>query len=196
MKSFDLINRRTHLYLSFFLFPWLFMYGFSSLLISHHSWVRSGQEPVWSELFNKPYDISVPQDQDVREIGQKILSDNDFHDAFWADRPNPNRININQFSFWTSNRLTYFVNEKRLLAEHQAFGWDQVVLRLHFRGGFQQSSLLDTLWGLIVDLVCLSIMVWITTGLIMWWKIRKTRLWGVIAIAGGFLSCILLIWGM
>ncbi len=189
MLKFDLINRRTHLYLGFVLLPWFFVYGFSSLMICHISWFQSGP-PEWTVLFDKEYENPIKDGEDIRETGKRILEEHGFRGAFWASRPNKNRINMSQFSFWRVNRLTYFVDEKRLLGERKFNTWDQTILGLHFRGGFIQPTFLDYLWGIIVDLVCIAMILWMVSGIIMWWKIRNTRLWGSIAIAGGFISFI------
>ena len=56
---------------------------------------------------------------------------------------------------------------------------------MHARGGFEQDTLLDDAWGVTVDMVCVAIMLWIATGLYMWWHQPGTRGWGWIALAGG-----------
>jgi len=76
MKSFDQINRRTHLYLGLFLTPWLLMYGVSSVLISHHSWFRSAQPPAWQPVFEREYHRPVPDQTDLRDVAQAIRDQN------------------------------------------------------------------------------------------------------------------------
>jgi hypothetical protein len=62
------------------------------------------------------------------------------------------------------------------------------------RGGFEQESLLNDAWGVVVDLVCLGFLVWVGTGLYMWWQLQPTRLWGGLALGGGFLAFVLFLW--
>jgi len=38
-----------------------------------------------------------------------------------------------------------------------------------------------------VDLVCLGFIVWIATGIYMWWQLRRTRSWGFLALGSGVL---------
>lgn len=194
MKRFDLINRRAHLYLGLFLLPWLTMYGVSSFLISHHAWFRSDQPPNWQPVFERPYQRPAPADADLREVAHEILKDCQMEGAFWAQRPKADEIRINRFRFWDETRLIYSVKEKRLRAERQLIRWDQVVLRMHFRGGFQQPTFLDDLWAILVDVVCLGIVAWIGTGLVMWWRLARLRLAGALAVMGGVLSFLFFVW--
>ena len=194
MKSFDQINRRTHLYLGLFLTPWLLMYGVSSFLISHHSWFRSAQPPAWQPVFEREYHRPVPDQTDLRDVAQAILKDCNLEGAFWVQRPKPDEIRINRFRFWNETRLTYLLKDRRLRAERQQLRWDQVVVRMHFRGGFQQPTLRDDLWAVLVDVACAGILVWIASGLLMWWRLARLRVWGAIAVGGGILSFLLLVW--
>lgn len=54
--------------------------------------------------------------------------------------------------------------------------------RLHLSRGFSPHWNLKTLWGLMVDMMFLSMVFWGISGLFMWWQIKRTRLLG-----GGFI---------
>jgi hypothetical protein len=194
MKSFDLFNRRTHLYLGLFLLPWMVMYGFSSFMISHHAWFRSEQQPPWQPAFERSYERPVPQGADLRQVAKEILNDCRLEGAFWAQQPKPGEIRINRFSFWDETRLTYSIKERRLRAERQQLRWDQVILRMHFRGGFQQPTFLNDLWAVLVDVVCVAILIWIGSGLIMWWRLARLRVSGGLTALAGLVSFLLFIW--
>jgi len=70
----------------------------------------------------------------------------------------------------------------------------QFVMRMHFRGGYGQPTFWDKFWGFLVDLACVTIIIWIASGLIMWWRLPRLRAWGAIALGSGILSFLLLIW--
>jgi len=101
---------------------------------------------------------------------------------------------IDRFSFWGSTRLAYSVKEQKIKAEHQRMKWPQAVMRMHFRGGYEQPSFWNKFWGVVVDTACVGILVWVASGLIMWWRLPGVRAWGAVAVGGGFLSFLLLIW--
>jgi hypothetical protein len=72
----------------------------------------------------------------------------------------------------------------------------QAVVRMHFRGGYGQPTFWDKSWGFLVDLACVGIIVWVASGLIMWWRLPRLRAWGAVAVGGGALSFLLLIWAL
>ena len=196
MMTFDRFNRRTHLYLGLFLVPWILMYGASSFIISHRSWFQSNEPPRWDLLFEREYRHAIDDQKPLRAVAAEILRDLNMEGAFWTQRPTPDELRIDRFGFWGSTRLTYLVKEHKLKAEHQRMAWDQALPRMHFRGGFAQSRFWDTFWAVTVDLACLGILLWIASGLIMWWRLAPVRVWGAVALGGGLLSFLLLIWSL
>jgi len=182
------------LYLGLFVMPWLMMYGVSSLMISHQDWFRSDQPERWQPLFEREYRRQVPDQADLRVLAQEILKDCNLEGAFWVQRSKPEEIHINRFKFRNEVRIIYSIKDQMLRAEEQHFKWNRVVLRMHFRGGFEQPTLFDALWAILVDVACLGILIWIGSGILMWWRLARLRLWGAIALSGGLLSFLLLIW--
>jgi hypothetical protein len=197
--NFDKLNRRTHLYLGLFLMPWLLMYGASSFIIIHQSWF-GGKNPLAPEpLFERPYSRPVTahgpnNGPELRAAAQEVLKDCNLEGAFWVDQPDSNTLHIARFSFRDSISLTYSMKDQKLKAERQPMRPSQVAVRLHFRGGYLQPDLGNKLWGLMVDLVCVGILGWVASGLIMWWRLPRLRAWGTMAVGGGIVSFLLLVW--
>lgn len=204
MTTFDRINRRAHLYLGLVLLPWVVMYGVSSFVISHHaSWFKTDKPPVWEPVFERPYQKAVPDQannsndanrEQLRAVATEILRENDLEGAFYSERPNAGEVRIMRNTFFDQTRLTYSIKDQKLKAERQTLNWDQVVLRMHFRNGHNQPLFLNKLWAFTVDLTCLTMLLWVASGLIMWWRLSKVRLWGALALGGGIASFLLLMW--
>jgi len=194
MATFDKINRRTHLYLGLVLMPWLLMYGLSSFIIIHQAWFGLDKPPQWEPLYEKEYHRPISNEADLRATVQQILRDCNLEGAFWTDKPNPDTLNIDRFSFWNSTRLTYSIKDQKLKVERQRMKVPQGVIRMHFRGGYLQPTFWDKFWGLLVDTACIGIIIWIVSGLVMWWRLPRLRSWGAIAVGGGLLSFLLLVW--
>ncbi|MCP5114236.1 MAG: hypothetical protein GY953_25685, partial [bacterium] len=153
--TFNLINRRAHLYLAMFFLPWFFMYGISSIPFSHNQYFNDLYDdgvPQWTTLVDKPFQIEVADDADLDEIGAKIVAGSGFEGAFGTYRSGPDKINVYMFDFWTAKRLTYYVEEGRLLAEDRRFRWDRVLTGMHARGGVKQERSLHDAWAVIVDI--------------------------------------------
>jgi hypothetical protein len=189
MAKFLHITRRTHLYLGIFLLPWFFMYGISSIPFSHAQWIQESfykKAVEWTPRVDKPYEIEVPTGNELRAVGERMLKDSGVEPgAFGTYRDGNGRINVYRHDFWRATRITYFPDQKRLTAEEKRFRWDHFLTGMHARGGFEQTGILHNAWSIIVDLVCLSMLIWIASGLVMWWQIPNHRLWGGSAIAAG-----------
>ena len=136
------------------------MYGISSVAFSHHDFFddhyRGNGIANWTTRFEKSYDRPIPQDADLRQIGTQILSDVGLErgsGAFGAYKPNKRRLNLYLYDFWSSIRVSYFIDEQHLLAEDRRFRWDWILTGMHARGGSQQESFLHDAWAVVVDSV-------------------------------------------
>ena len=195
MKSTHLILRRTHLYLGMLLIPWLLVFGLSTFMFNHGEHFRPLRPtdpqfvPLWEKGYTPPSPIT---DTNLREAVAQLLTDNGLQGSFGA-RQQGNVLNITLQNFLEPTKLSYNLNTKQLRAEKKKFAWVEVLQRLHFRAGYNGSSLLANVWPVIVDVFCITMLIWILTGLYLWWKIRDSRRWGWITIGGGMLTMALLL---
>jgi len=196
MTNWNLLFRRTHLYLGMLLIPWVMIYALSTLLFNHHEWFEKhrAKEPQWLPLWEKDYTRAVPSggDDALREATRQILADNGLAGAFFVQRQGA-KLNIHVNNFWQPTRLTYEIEGKKLRAEEKKFAWPDLLIRLHFRTGYGQPGFLNNLWAVIVDVFCVTMLVWIGTGLYLWWKLAVTRTWGVITLGAGMVSLAVLL---
>ena len=188
------INRRLHLYLGLALLPWFFMYGISSIPFAHTPFFErrdaAKRLPLWTLRAEKTVDVPVPEDAGgLRPLGAALLREAGVNGtSFGIYRQSPTQVNVYAYSFWQSTQLKYYVDQKKLTVEDRRFRWDHFLTGVHARGGFEQDSLLDRSWSLVVDLVSLSMLLWIASGLYMWWELPGQRRWGWVAIAAGTAS--------
>jgi len=188
------INRRLHLYLGLALLPWFFMYGISSIPFAHTPFFErrdaAKRLPLWTLRAEKTVDVPVPEDAGgLRPLGAALLREAGVNGtSFGTYRQSPTQVNVYAYSFWQSTQLKYYVDQKKLTVEDRRFRWDHFLTGVHARGGFEQDSLLDRSWSLVVDLVSLSMLLWIASGLYMWWELPGQRRWGWVAIAAGTAS--------
>jgi hypothetical protein len=183
--TFPHVVRRLHLYLGMFLLPWFLMYGISSVPFSHNQWFEA---PRWTTRADQPYHLEVPPGSDLRTAGARILADLGLKGAFGASRPNDRQISVYRFTFLDVTRVMYYQDQQRLVAEDREFHWPQFLTGLHARGGFEQDHVLNDAWGVTVDVVCLAMILWIATGVYMWWQIPASRSWGWVAVLSGAVS--------
>jgi hypothetical protein len=186
--TFSHLNRRVHLYLGLALMPWFFMYGISSVPFAHNQFFERRDAakglPLWTLRLDRSLDVPVPEGQeDLRAFGAALLQHAGIASTnFGAYRQGPMQVNVYSYSFWKSTQVKYFADQKRLTVEDLRFRWDHFLTGMHARGGFEQEGLLERSWSVVVDAVCLAIVVWITSGLYMWWGVPGSRRCGWIAI--------------
>jgi hypothetical protein len=194
--TFGHVNRRVHLYLGLALLPWFFMYGISSVPFAHNAFFDARDKasglPPWTLRMERVVEVPVPdgdEPEELRTFGARLLAEAGISGtAFGAYRQSPTRIDVYSYSFWTSTQLKYFVDEKKLRVEDRRFRWDHFLTGMHARGGFEQDGLLQNSWSVVVDLISLGMIVWVASGLYMWWGIPGHRRWGALAIVAGATS--------
>jgi len=199
--TFSHFNRRLHLYLGLSLLPWFFMYGLSSVPFAHNEFFDrrdATKGPLWTLRSERTVELSVPEDPGaLRSVGAALLEAAGIEGtAFGAYRESPTQINVYSYSFWTATQLKYFVDQKKLTVEDRRFRWDHFLTGMHARGGFEQEGFLQTSWSVVVDVVCLGMIVWIASGLYMWWTLPGHRRWGWVAILGGAVSFVVFTTGL
>jgi hypothetical protein len=57
-----------------------------------------------------------------------------------------------------------------------------------YQWGSQSARFREQVWGLLVDAACVGIIIWVASGLIMWWRLPRLRAWGAVAVGGDILS--------
>jgi hypothetical protein len=195
--SFSHFNRRLHLYLGLALLPWLFMYGASSIPFAHTPFFEQRDAakglPMWTLRSERALDAPVPEDERaLRAWAASVLAESGVAvsggTSFGVYRQSPTQVNIYVYSFWKSTQVKYFVDQKKVTVEDRRFRWDQFLTGMHGRGGFEQEGFLQTSWSVVVDIVCVAMLLWIASGLYMWWELPGHRRWGALAILSGAVS--------
>jgi len=189
--TFSHLNRRLHLYLGLALLPWLFLYALSSIPFSHAPFFDHLDQaqglPNWYKLYERPYDVPVPEG-DLRPFGARVLADTGLKGAYGAYRQGPNQVNVYVYTFWRSTQVKYFLDQHKIVVEDKRFRWDHFLTGIHAKGGFEQEGWLHHSWAVLVDLVALAFLVWIASGLYLWWHIPGVRRWGWLALGSGAAS--------
>jgi hypothetical protein len=200
--TFTHLNRRIHLYLGLSLLPWFLMYGISSIPFAHAPFFEHRDAarglPQWTTTAQRVVDLAVPEGTgELRAFGAALLKEAGIEGtSFGTYRQSANQINVYSYSFWTSTQLKYFVDRKTLTVEDRRFRWDHFLTGMHARGGFEQEGILARSWSVVVDIVSVAMIVWVASGLYMWWGLRRHRAWGIVVLLGGALSFTLFVGGL
>lgn len=179
--TFLLVVRRLHLYLGLALLPWVVLFGLSSYPFNHPAQLQ----PKWTVRFDRPYTLEIAPGADLHATGARILSDAGLSGGFYVNQPNPQRVNVTHTNFMHPTRITYFIDQKRLLAEDREFVWRQFLTSMHAHNGNELDGTLNKVWALVIDVLCLALIVWMASGYVMWWLLPGSRSWGWVAIVAG-----------
>ena len=194
--GFDKINRRTHLYSGLFFIPWFLFYALSSAVFNHPAWFGSGPLKM-TPLFDRTYTAEPAITQgDPRAFVQRLLKANSLDGQFIVHWDDDQRLVVNQVRFLYNTAITFDPATRRVSASR---GWANLRIllgRVHTRGGYDTNGSLQILWAVIVDVIQVTMMIWIASGLYMWWNLKRFRGWGMVALGSGFALFVAFLFGL
>ncbi len=196
MKNFSLIIRRTHLYLTLLCLPWFVMYAVTAIAFHHADWFEEPKDlyntsgDSWTRQGSWPCNIEVPQEPRIpREYAAELLKVAGIEsDAFGAYRSGSKRIEVYFLSFWDTRRLTYQLDQQQLVLFTRQSTPSMILSSMHARAGYHQDGFWNNAWAVMVDATCTGMLIWVATGLFIWWQVPRMRGWGIFALAAGFAS--------
>lgn len=196
----DVVMRSIHLYTGLFLAPWMLIYATSGLCLNHHQWFikQLGVNPPRWQLEREVK--FVPEDtfpQAQAEQAQAVLHQVGLDGAHNIIQPQSNRdqMVINRICATGNYRVTWRRPRSLIVVEkQQPFSFYRLLHFLHFRFGYNQRQLAFVVWALLVDVVVISIWLWVVSGFYLWLRrSRKRFLGGACAIAGSVLFIVLVL---
>ncbi|HVW86074.1 MAG TPA: hypothetical protein VHB50_15400 [Bryobacteraceae bacterium] len=197
--TFDKINRRTHLYLGLLLTPFFLLYAVSGFILNHGEWFQgSGQQtPRWTTVFERAYRLPpISDDDDEDVLAERVLRDQGLPGRYRADFDDDGNLVIDRIKLTGRLRLTYYPKQGRLIGQQERVALPQLITAAHFRSGYEYPYFLEYLWAAMIDLLVLSSLIWIASGIYLWWKLTRFRFWGWVSLAAGMASFVLLIRGL
>jgi hypothetical protein len=176
------------MYIALFLFPWVFMYALSTLVMNHRAMfvARYGEGPIPYEQERRlTYDGVFPDDADLRTMSQQILVSVGLDGAHGVSRQKNGTIVINRNDLLAPRRLTYSPVDRSLVIERIQPRANAFLERFHRRRGYTTGYRLDTVWAVTVDAFIVAMIFWVASGLWMWWEMKVTRGFGLAALVSG-----------
>jgi hypothetical protein len=174
--------RRAHLYTGLFLLPWVIMFGVSTIPINH----QSPEPAAWTRLAEHSFDAPVPaSSENLRPLGREMMNAAGLEGGYYVYRVNPRQVQAGHPRFLAPLRISYFPEERRLVVEQRPFSLRPFLSGMHTRGGYDMGGFWDSVWAVFVDAVSIGLILWIASGIYMWWGLPSTRGWGWIALGAG-----------
>jgi len=186
----------SHLYTGLFLVPWMLIYAISGFCLNHMTWFTETLHlaPTWKverEISFKPGAgfPEVPEEQ--AEAILKSLELKGPHQIMGT--PDASQLTMLRFCCTGHYRITWHRPESRLVVEkQQPFSFYSLVNCLHFQHGYGQPYFAPLVWGVAVDAVTVSTVIWIISGIWLWARRPRQRLLGGACLIAGSLLFVLL----
>ena len=180
--TFSHFVRRAHLYTGLFLLPWVIMFGVSTIPINH----ESPESAEWTRIGEHAFDAPLPaSSENLRPLGRRMMDAAGIEGGYWVYQVNPRQVQVGHPDFLAPVRLNYFAEERRLVVERRPFSLRSFLSGMHTRGGYDMGGFWDSVWAAFVDALCIGLILWIASGLYMWWGLPSARRWGWIALGTG-----------
>jgi hypothetical protein len=94
------------------------------------------------------------------------------------------------------NPLAGSVSGRPLGSPGEPLSIRRFLTRLHLAHGYTYSIGSRWVWAVFVDLMAFVMLFWGGSGLLMWWQIKMTRRWGLMAVGASIVIAVLLTIGM
>lgn len=187
---FSKVVRQTHMYLGLVMAPWLLMYALSTIVMNHREAFKEhygGALVKWDKERELRHEGQFTADADPRFMAEQITAHLGLEGNFNA-RMSPGRqqLTILRTDPVSPRRITYTPADGKLLVEKQEFRAQPFLEGLHRRRGYQSAVFLDDMWAAMVDGVIVVMVLWVLSGLWMWWQLKVTRRAGALLVLAGF----------
>jgi hypothetical protein len=173
--------RAGHLYTGLFLVPWMMVYALSGFFLNHESWF-AGSKPVWVDMTDTKFvpDATFPPVSE--DQAWAILTYLKLDGAHKISQDDAKQMVIYRQCATGYYQVTWFRQESRLMVrQQQPSSAYSVINALHFQHGYSKpySAYLPWgIWAMIVDVVTVSTVFWVISGVYIWARRPRKRLLG------------------
>lgn len=191
-------NRKIHLYFGLFLLVFIWLFGFSGLLLNHHWKFAKSWEHRKEISYDKTIQISEEKEKFTLalEMMNELKMKGNIHNLKFSS-------DSTQLSFIVAKPGTRYdiqahLRQGDLLIKETKLDQWNIMTSLHkIRNPFseedseQYQSVWASIWSVSIDIVSVGLIILCLGGWYLWFKVGSKRFYyGLISIAGGFILCI------
>lgn len=193
--------RLFHLYTGIFLVPWMVVYGLSALLLNHGPALNKllgMKPPAFKQVAEAEYHPAADTALEPKALAQALREQLNLEGAFRIQpKAPPLEMRILRVSGSGNYQVLWRRDTGKLRVMKQG---PPSALRfinfLHFRAGYGFDTPAYLVWAVIVDGVGVSILFWVLSGIYLWARQPRVRLWGGVTLLGGLGLFTVLAWVM
>jgi hypothetical protein len=200
---FEVWNRRAHYYLGLYLLLFVWLFCFTGLLLNHPEWRFAD---FWPTRKQSTIDRSIrrpPAGSDVQQA-RDILSQLGLQGEIeWTVE----RENLSRFEFRASRpghiyEIKTDLDLGRATVQRIDVNAWGVMRILHTFSGVRAGDArnerdwtLTSIWVFAMDAVAAGLIVMVLGSYYMWWRLPRKRLWGLVALLSGWVTCVVFVMG-
>ena len=169
------LNRQIHLFTSFFMLIFMLLYTFTGFVMSKHEWFPHGPAAIEEQTYLLPFTADTSH---IEQLAEKLASTYDLsgrisHAYTWQKKL---EITFNRPGYVSKILFNQKLDSISIKKEKKAtFG--EISTRINRIHGFSGGPLYVT-WAFLLDLAGLSAILFGTTGVVMWYRVRKKFWYG------------------
>ncbi len=189
-------NRKLHIHLGLFLLLFIWLFSFSGFLLNHGDWKFAS---FWDERNEKKITtpIVIPANLDSAGIVRNIM-----HQLKVSAEVNEVKLNKDSIDFRAEvpgHIKNIHVDFKKGLCTQNEIKFNAwgVIRTMHTFNGVDKNNpsrtsnwILTYIWRLTMDGIAVGLIFLCLSSIVMWYKLRKGRLFGTILLTIGFIGAI------
>jgi len=172
------VVRKIHLYCGLIILAFLMMYFVSGYMMVHRPWFLGSSPPPTTQTATLEFDGALPPEQLAAEVRTKL--------ALAGRIQFPQKQPADMTRFWVNHpgamvRVDVPAGGRRVQVTTQRTGLVGTLIMLHKVRGYDDQLLFDAV-ALFCDMAGLSMILFAISGVYMWWKRARNRLWGILCL--------------
>jgi hypothetical protein len=195
--SCEVWNRKLHFYLGLYLLFFIWLFAFTGLLLNHPKWTFAEFWPSRKESTIERQIQPPPVEPDLAQARDILTQLGLAGEIEWTSE----RADSRQFDFRASRPGHMFEIKANLetgratVQRIDVNAWG-IMHILHTFTGVRAGDTRNhrdwaftTLWALSMDAVAAGLLVMVFGSYYMWWRLRRKRAWGLLALCSGSVIC-------
>jgi len=191
-------NRKIHIFLGLFLLVFIWLFGFSGLLLNHH-WEFAKSWEKRKEM-NYEKTIQISKEKERFTLAQGIMNELNLKGNIYNLRFSSDTSQLNFIIAKPGMRYdirAHLKNGNILINETKLDQWNIMTFLHTLRNpvskekGERYLSVWASVWSFCIDIVSIGLIVICLGGWYLWFQVGRRRFYfGLISITGGFILCI------
>jgi len=178
INTYNLV-RKIHLYIAFSILSFVFMYFVTGFILIHANWFSNANPKVLS----KQYSLNVPETTSTEKLSIYLQDKFDIH----AKRGEPQKkrdgsIDFGYYKPGTNYTVTVSPDRSLVVLQTKQLSASETMIGFHRMNGYGGGWLYD-IYVLMLDLASIATILFALTGLYLWYRLMKKKMWGLILLS-------------